>query len=60
MPQLRLEVVVHADNPAERLIFVNSRRYREGDRVDGKFLVEEITPDGAVLSYQGQRLLLKN
>jgi hypothetical protein len=56
---LRLNVLVYSERPADRMVFINSRRYVEGERVDGKHLVEEITPEGAVLSHEGQRFLLR-
>jgi hypothetical protein len=57
--KLKLTVHVWADRPAERLVFINGRKYVQGDRVDDKVLVEEITPEGAMVSYQGQRSLLR-
>ncbi|HEY3067719.1 MAG TPA: general secretion pathway protein GspB [Methylomirabilota bacterium] len=58
-PKLRLEVLLYSDAPAERMVFINGRKYREGDTVEGKAVVESIVRDGAVLSYQGQRYLLR-
>jgi general secretion pathway protein B len=57
--KLRLTVHVWADRPAERLVFINGRKYVQGDRVEDKVLVEEITPEGAMVSYQGKRALLR-
>jgi len=58
-PKLRLEVLLYSDAPAERMVFINGRKYKEGDTVEGKAVVESIVRDGAVLSYQGQRFLLR-
>jgi hypothetical protein len=33
-------------------------KYSEGDRLKEGPVVEEITPDGAILEHQGQRFLL--
>ena len=41
------------------MIFINGRKYTEGDYVEGRYLIESITPDGAVLNYQGARATLK-
>ncbi len=57
-PPLRLDIHVYSDDPGSRFVFVNMRKYREGDRLDGDILVEGITPDGAILSLRGQRFLL--
>lgn len=57
----KLKVTVHvwADKPADRLVFINGRKYVQGDQVEDKVLLEEITPEGAMVSYQGRRSLLR-
>lgn len=60
LAKMRLEVLVYSEQPAERLVFINGRKYVEGQSVDGKLLVESITREGAILSYEGQRLLLRH
>jgi hypothetical protein len=57
--KLRLTVHVWADKPAERLVFINGRKYVQGDRIEDKVLLEEITQEGAMVSYQGRRSLLR-
>src|SRR5262245_29363015 len=56
---LRLEALIYADVPAERMVFINGRRYREGDSIDGRLRVEEIREDGVELSDQGRRFRLR-
>jgi general secretion pathway protein B len=56
---LRLEVLVYADDPAERSAWINGRRYIEGQRVHGRFAVELITPDSVVLGGEGARVVLR-
>jgi len=56
---LRLEALIYADVPAERMVFINGRRYREGDSIDGRLRVEEIREDGVELSDQGRRFSLR-
>ena len=46
---LTLDVLVYSEVPAERLVFINGRKYVEGQAVNGDAVVEQITPDGAVL-----------
>jgi type II secretion system (T2SS) protein B len=58
-PPLRLEVFVYSERDTERMVFINSRKYVEGQQVEGKYLLEAITPQGAVLSRDGQRFLLR-
>jgi hypothetical protein len=52
-------VHVYADSPGDRLVFIDGRKYVPGDQIDGKALLEEITQDGAVVSFEGQRRLLR-
>ena len=44
---------------AERMVFINGKKYIEGQTVDGDAVLEQITPDGAVLSQHGQRVVLR-
>jgi general secretion pathway protein B len=59
-PALHLDLHVYATSPAQRFIFVNSRKYREGDALQEGPVVEQITATGAVLSYRGSRFRLSN
>ncbi len=58
VPALKLELHVYSTKPAERLVFVNSHKYREGDTMAEGPVVRQITPDGAVLEYQGRQFIL--
>jgi general secretion pathway protein B len=57
---LHLDLHVYVAQPQQRFIFVNSRKYKEGDTLAEGPLVEEITPDGAVLNFRGSRFKLSN
>jgi hypothetical protein len=54
-----LDVLVYSDAPSERLVFINGRKYVEGQRTDQGMVVEAITPQGAMLSHEGRRFLLQ-
>jgi hypothetical protein len=56
---LKLEALIYSDVPAQRMVFINGRRYSEGDTVDGRLRVEEIQEDGVALSDQGRRFTLR-
>jgi hypothetical protein len=56
---LKLEALIYSDLPAQRMVFINGRRYVEGDMVDGKVRVEEIQEEGVALSDQGRRFTLR-
>ena len=57
---LHLDLHVYVTQPQQRFIFVNSRKYKQGDTLAEGPLVEEITPDGAVLNFRGSRFKLSN
>ncbi len=56
---LKLEVLIYAEAPAERTIFINGRKYVEGDSIEGRLRVEEIQEEGVVLSEEGRRFTLR-
>ncbi len=56
---LTLDVLVYSDTPSERLVFINGRKYVEGQRTEQGLVVEAITPQGAMLNDQGRRFLLE-
>jgi general secretion pathway protein B len=58
LPELSVDLHIYTDDPAKRAVFINGRRYVQGARIKEGPMVEEITPDGAVLSYHGRRFLL--
>jgi general secretion pathway protein B len=58
VPQLHLELHAYSDRPAERFVFINGRKYVEGETLaEGPRLVA-IQRTGVVLSQQGRRFLL--
>lgn len=58
LPDLRLDLHVYSPKPADRFVFINMRKLREGESLPEGIHVEEITPSGAVLSYRGKRFEL--
>jgi len=55
---LRLEALIYSEVPEKRMIFVNGRKYVEGDTIEGRLRVEEIREDGVALSGEGHRVTL--
>jgi general secretion pathway protein B len=51
----RLDVHVYSEEPQGRFILVNLEKYREGETLASGLVLEEILPDGMVMSYQGER-----
>jgi general secretion pathway protein B len=59
MEAMNMSILSYSDNKAERLVFINGRKYVEGDTIEGNYLLESITPEGVVLSYKGERAMLR-
>jgi general secretion pathway protein B len=59
LPELALNLHSYSTNPAERFIFLNMTKLREGQTSSQGIRVETITPDGAILSWQGSKFLLQ-
>ncbi len=57
-PELKLELHVYSNDAAQRFVFINSRKYHEGESLAEGPRVEEIRSDGVVLSLRGNRFLL--
>jgi general secretion pathway protein B len=55
LPQLKFTVHAYAGKPASRIVGIDNRILREGDTVAPGLKLEEITPDGMILSYKGYR-----
>jgi general secretion pathway protein B len=55
---LHLDVHVYATQPAERFVYINMRKYREGSTLAEGPVLEHIRRDGVVLNYQGLRFVL--
>ena len=58
LPELSVDLHIYTDDPAKRAVFINGRRYQKGGVLTEGPTVEEITREGVVLSYHGQRFQL--
>lgn len=58
LPPLAVTIHVYAPDPSQRILFINNREYHQGGQIAGGIRVEDIVPDGVVLSYQGERFKL--
>jgi general secretion pathway protein B len=58
LPPLRLDLHVFAVRPQDRFVMINMHKLREGDSLPEGVHVDSITPEGAVLSYNGSKFLL--
>jgi general secretion pathway protein B len=58
IPTLRLELHAYSERARDRFVFINGRKYAEGDRLTEGPQVVAIEPTGAVLMHSGRRFLL--
>lgn len=58
LPDLHLDIHVNSQKPNERFVFVNMRKYLEGEVLKEGPTVERIIPDGVILNQRGLRFLL--
>jgi general secretion pathway protein B len=58
VPQLHLDIHVFSDVPADRFVFINMNKHREGSTLNEGPSVIEITVDGVVLEHRGRRFML--
>lgn len=58
LPELRITVLVFAEEPADRFVLLNGRRRTEGDQVTNGLRLEEIRRDGAIFTYRMYRFFV--
>lgn len=58
LPDMRLDIHVYSPNARERFVFVNMRKYVEGQTLSEGPSLERITADGVILNHNGTRFLL--
>ncbi len=58
LAELHLDIHVYSEDPAGRFVFINMVKHREKSRIAEGPIINEITPDGVILSYQGRNFLL--
>ncbi|MDJ0710244.1 MAG: general secretion pathway protein GspB [Woeseiaceae bacterium] len=58
LPALHVDVHVYSDSPADRFVFINMAKHKEGSVLAEGPRVESITPNGVVLSQNGVTFLL--
>lgn len=58
LPDLKMTVHSYDDHASSRFAIINNQNLKEGQFIIPDLKLERITPDGAVLSYQGHRFVL--
>jgi general secretion pathway protein B len=52
---LHIDMHVYSTNAAKRFVFINMKKYREGERLAEGPTIEAITADGIIMIQQGTR-----
>ena len=60
VPPMSLDVHVYRTSPARRFVLINETMYRQGEHTAEGLVVEEIAPDGVILSYRGKLFRLES
>jgi general secretion pathway protein B len=55
LPQLVIGGAMYSQTPANRMLILNGQVFREGDKVTGQLVLEQIKLKSAVLAYKGYR-----
>jgi general secretion pathway protein B len=55
----RLDLHVYSEDPQNRFILVNLKKYREGETLESGLVLEEILPEGMVMYYRGERFMVE-
>lgn len=58
LPQLVIGGAMYSDNPASRMLIVNTQLFHEGDKLGPDLTIEEIKLKSAVLRFKGYRYSL--
>jgi general secretion pathway protein B len=58
VPELSLELLVFSDDPRQRFVYINARKYVEGDTLAAGPRLVEISTEGALLTFNGRTFLL--
>lgn len=57
---LKIEMLVWAADPGQRMVYLNGRRYFEGQRLENGAMIQQIDVDGIVLVQGGLRVRLQS
>ncbi len=53
LPELVVNVHLYSADEAEHLVYINNQQFRKGEQLEGGIKLEQIVPEGVVLSYAG-------
>lgn len=56
---MKISIHVYSDEPDERLVFINGKKYKEGDSPSEDCIIESITPEGVILKRGKETISLR-
>jgi general secretion pathway protein B len=59
LPELAISLHYYTAYPPARMVRINGRNLREGQRIEGEIFLEEVTAEGAILSYNEEKFLIR-
>jgi general secretion pathway protein B len=59
MPELKIMVLVYAEEAEDRFLLINGQRLVENEELEEGLLLEEIRREGAVFTYRNYRFMVK-
>ncbi len=59
MLEVKITVLVYAENPPDRFLLANGQRLLESEELDDGLVLEEIRRDGAIFRYRDYRFLME-
>jgi general secretion pathway protein B len=59
LPEFRINVLVYAQEPKDRFLFINGQRLVEKEELMAGVVLDEIRRDGAIFRYRNYRFLVK-
>jgi hypothetical protein len=57
---LKIDMLVWAADPKQRMVYLNGRKYVEGQALENGAVIEQIAESSIVLTHQGQRIRVKS
>jgi hypothetical protein len=58
--ELKIEVLVWASDPKQRMVYMNGLKYVEGQKLENGAVLEQIVEDGIVIVQNGQRIRVRS
>jgi general secretion pathway protein B len=59
LPEIKITVLVYAEEPDDRFVLTNGQRLAEKDELQSGLVLDEIRRDGAIFLYRKYRFLVK-